>query len=684
LRKLLPTEEAALGSASESADSAAIPAFDPVKHLARVCLFVCCAAPPALAVGDARDDIRDLSLEELMNVEVTVASRSAQPLSKSPAAVYVITGDEIRRAGHSSVQEALRMVPGMLVGNWQTNTWDVTARGFTSGFNNNMLILIDGINVYDLFSSEGVRWQTQLIDVEEIDRIEVVRGPGAALWGQNAVNGVVHVITKKAADTQGLKTRALIGDEQRQGHVRYGASWGEDAFVRVWGLGQDRDALLGYAPDSSDTSFQDSELYKAGFRGDFGLDGGATLTVLSQAYFGRVGEQYDIGFPSAPFFQTVTDQTPENGGSLAVAWNRPREDGGADRVVTSYQRSNLRQVDFQSGQDIVDLDWQRTLPLNDRHTLTFGLGYRMVSSSLDGDFAYAFRPANSTIGSLRAFALDKWTIPSLDLELVAGAEAEYNDITGAEVQPTARALWAPNAEHALWASISRAVRIPSLIEVYRFNQFVDPQNPTDVFLDVGNEHLDAEELLAVELGWRVRPSESVALDFAAFYNDLDSLVTRELLPPFTQGPNTFFPQGFGNFGSAQAWGWEVALDAVLSERWRVRAAFARYGQDSEVDPASSDIGFPSGEDLTPEHIANVRSYFDLGQNWELDAALYYVDRMPAAGTPSYLRTDLRLGYAPTPDWRLTIGVQNATDPDHPENGGFRVERNVWVGLSFGR
>lgn len=673
-----------------SADTAPTPLAPPhpggpntVIPLPLVSASVLAALAP-LSGGEAGEDIQGLSLEELMNIEVSVASRSAQPVAKSPAAVYVITGDEIRRAGHTSIQEALRMAPGFLVGHWQTNTWDVTARGFTSRFNNNLLVLVDGVNVYDLFSAEGVRWHLQSIDIEEIERIEVIRGPGAALWGQNAVNGVVNVVTKKAADTQGTKLRTLVADEERQFHARHGASWGENSFVRTWVQGVDRDPLLGFAPGSSDTSHEGSELYKAGFRGDFGLSDGQTLSVISQAYVGRLGEGYTVGFPSAPYYQFVTDDTPQNGGSIALAWTRPREDGGADRIVTSYQRVNLKEIDFKQGQDIVDFDWQRRLPLSENNTLTFGLGYRMVASDLDGDFIYAFRPKHTTVGSLRAFALDEIRFPSIDLTLLVGAEAEHNDITGGEFQPTARAIWTPDPRNSVWGAVSRAVRIPSLVEIYRYNQYVDTNNPTDIFLDVGNEDLAAEELLAFELGWRSQISEQFAVDIVGFYNDLDSLVTREFAPPFTQGPNTYFPETYGNFGSAEAWGYELALDAVVTDRWRLRAAHTHYEQNSAVDPASDDVNFPSGAGLTPENISNLRSYLDLGSNWELDCGLYYVDVMSAAGTPSYVRTDVRLGYSPTPDWRFSIGVQNANDPDHPENGGYRVERNFWIGLSWRR
>jgi len=645
--------------------------------------FLTLSSPHPFAEGDAGEDVDELSLEELMNIEVTVASRSEQPLSKAPAAVYVLTGDEIRRAGHTSVMEAMRMVPGFLVGHWSTNSWDVTARGFTSSFNNNVLVMIDGVNVYDMFSSEGVRWHLQMIDLDDLDRIEVVRGPGAALWGQNAVNGVINIVTKNAADTLGAKSTLLVADEERQVRLRYGFALDEKSNIRVWAMGVDRDALRGFAPSGSDIDYQESELYRLGFRGDFALEDGATLSIFSRAYAGRLGERYDIGFPTPPFYQTIVDDTPETGGSLSAIWTQPHDDGGSDRIVASYQRYNLKEVDFVSHENLVDLDWQRRIPLSENHSLTFGLGYRFVGARLDGDYIYAFRPERFTTWNVRAFAIDQLSIPSWDLGLTLGAELENNDLTGTEFQPTARAIWTPTDEHSVWASVSRAVRTPSLYENYRYNQFVlGPA--TDIGLDVGNTGLEAEKLLAYEIGWRFRPEERVGVDVTAFYNDLDSLVTNEFLPPFTQGANTYFPASYDNFGSAESWGWEVGADAVLNERWRIRAAHTHFEQNNSIDAASTDSGFIDNARLTPENISNLRSYLDLGDDWELDIGLYYVDSLASIGTSPYLRTDLRLGYQPSPDWTFSVGVQNADDPKHREDGGYYVERNLWFSLSWRR
>lgn len=615
-----------------------------------------------------------------MNVEVTVASRSEQKLIDTPAAVYVISGDEIRRAGHTSVQEALRMVPGFLVGHWQSNTWDAVSRGFTSAFNNNMLVMIDGVNVFDWFSSEGVVWHLQEIDVEDIERIEVMRGPCAALWGQNAVNGAVNVITKRAADTQGVKVTSYLGQTERRAGVRYGGEM-DGGHFRVWSLVTDHEPLLDRGTGDP-IRYEQWTVGKVGFRGDWAYESGDSLSFFAEAYAARVGEGYSVGFPGPPYSGFVTDDTPENGGRLHAIWERPGDNGEGQRGVASYTRANLKEVDFEQNLDILDLDWQRSDRLSERQILTWGFGYRFVGANLDGDFAYAFKPEHSASYSLRAFAHDEFTFDSLDTRVVLGAQVEHNDFTGFEFQPTARAIWTPNDEHAVWGAVSRAVRTPSLYESYDYGQswFIPP---TDLDLSLGNEDLDAEELTAYELGWRYYPSERFAVDLTGFVNDLDELVTREFLAPYTSGGILVQPISYENFGSAQAFGLELGLDATLTDAWRIRAAYTSYRQLNDVDSASNS-GFTGQDGFVPKNIANLRSYYDLGNHWELDLGIYFADVISALATPAYLRTDARIGYSPNESWRFSLGVQNACDPSHPEDGGDLVERNVWFGLTFSR
>lgn len=630
--------------------------------------------------AEREEDLADLSLEELMNLEVSVASRSQQSIAQAPAAVYVLTGDEIRRAGHHSIQEALRMVPGFLVGHWQSTTWDATSRGFTSAFNHNILVLIDGVNVYTMMGTEGVRWHLEEIDLEDVERIEVVRGPGAALWGQNAVNGVINVVTKNSADTQGPAVRALVGINGEKSSLRYGGQLDDSGGTyRVWGVGSRNDGLVDSDGDELDN--EDWWIARLGARIDRPLEGGGLFSVIASAFEAEREHNYFIDFPDGSA-QFVSDETPERGQSLVATWDLPHSQGDRDRITSSYQHVTLDREDYDTRVDIVDLDWMRRTQLGDWNALTYGLGWRFVGWEFDGGFSYNFEPESSTNWSVRAFVLDEISMFDGDWRVILGAGVDHNDLTGTEVQPTLRTIVQAHPELTVWGAASRAVRTPSLLESYDYSQFYDALNDIN-YIFKGNDDLDAEEVYAFELGMRWHPHEKVSLDTVLFYNDLDHVVTNED-GTFTAGSPNIQEFTYGNLGEAEAWGYEIALDAVLTEIWRVRAAATHFEQNNDVASSSTDPLFQSNDNLFPENIANLRSYVDLGQHWELDLGLYFVDPIRDYSTPSYLRTDLRLGYNPTPELRFSIGVQNADDPHHPEDGGSFTRRNFWAGLSWSK
>ncbi len=656
-----------------------------MKHLPLAALLALVVSAPFARAGDpdvAQDDMTALSLEELMDIEVSVASRSRQKLSDAPAAVYVLTNEEIRRSGATSIQEALRMVPGFLVGHWQTTLWDATSRGFTSSFNHNLLVMIDGVNVYTMMTTEGVAWNLQEIDLVDVERIEVVRGPGAALWGNNAVNGVINVVTKHSKDTQGWQANSVFGNEGTKGALRYGGTFDDGGTFRVFSVASQHNAMSDYSTGEENHN-EDWWIARAGFRGDWNLEGESTLSVAANVFDSEKEQNYGIDLQNAPFFRSVHATTPEVGGSVVAALERPHADGDVDRFVASYLRNDKNRIDYRSQADVVDLDWQRRTALSSNQTLTYGMGWRFVAWVYDGGFSLNNKPEHGTVNNVRAFAFDEFAFPDKNLSVVLGAEIEHNDFTGLEFQPTARAMWQPTERHSVWSAISRAVRTPSLDENYDYSQAVNT-GPTDVYLWKGNTSIESEEVLAFELGWRWRACERLSFDTVAFYNDLDNVVTREDGAVFTQGGITYTPFTVGNHGAAQAWGVEIGSDVQLTEAWRVRTALTHFEQHNQVESSSTDAGFEDNNHLFPQTIANLRSYYDLGEHWELDAALYYVNSIHLYGTPAYLRTDVRIGYSPSPDWRFSIGVQNATDPAHPEDGGDQVARNVWAGLSWSR
>ena len=629
-------------------------------------------------------DITDLTLEQLMNVEVTVASRSEQKLLDAPAAVYVISGDELRRQGFTSIQEALRMVPGFFVARWTSNMWDVTARGFSRGFANQLLVMIDGINVYTPLWA-GVWWHLQEIDMADVERIEIIRGPGASVWGQNAVNGIVNVVTKPTSQTQGWRADTVLGDEERRAATRFGGMLGDDDYYRVYAVASDHDPLVDSTGDAID--FEDWQIGKAGFQCDWNLVGGDKLRLLGNAYTASIGEEYFIALPVAPYLTYAQDHTPKTGANLLCSWEHASSGGTTDKVVAVYSRDNQKQIDFQLQIDSFDVDWSRRQPLASENTLTYGLGYHFVASDLPGRFTYTFDPAKTTTYTARAFVQDEIAFPAHDFRLVLGTEVENNGYTQNEIQPSVRGIWTPTETQAVWAAVSRVVRTPSIEENYvRFR--IPQANPGEFDIYTGSKDVDAEDLLAYEIGWRVQPADDIALDMTAFYNDYANMVTRELGTPYVQAGNTYTPLEYDNLGRAEAWGFELGADWVATANWHMRAGYAFFEQNNQIDSTSTDTGFKRIARSYPQNQANLRSYLDLGDDWELDCGVYYVDAVSYLDNPAYIRTDVRLGYNPTPNWRFSLGVQNALRERHPEEGqdqigvGSEIERNVYVGLSW--
>ena len=628
--------------------------------------------------SDPREpDLMQLSLEELMQIPVTLASRGSQPLQDTPAAVYVLTGDEIRRAGFTSIPEALRMVPGFQVARFSSFGWDLTARGFSGGFSSDLLVMIDGIEVYTpLFA--GVWWELQEILIEDVERIEVVRGPVASLWGANTVNGIVHVITKSAHDTQGTLTSLTAGPEEQRLGYRFGAPLGARGAWRGWMLGTHHEPLV----DSSGDPLPEGDwgMVRAGFRGDWTTLNGDRWLVHGNLYSASIGEEYFVASPTPPFSTTVIDSTPKTGLQIFGSWERGDEDD-TTRAQVWYTRDNQQQVDLSIAIDTLNLQLMRSLRTG-AHKWLFGAGYRLDLSDLEGDFTLTYDPEERARSTFSVFGQDEISLRD-NLRLTVGTQMEHNDFTGFEIQPTLRGVWEPRENHVLWSALSRAVRTPSLQE--NDVRYLIPQGGGNFIELRGSPDLEAERLLGGELGYRFRPAPPLAVDLVAFYNDFDNLQTLEDGTPHSSGGNTFFPLVFDNKAQAESWGVELALDWVLSERWKLRAAYTYFTLESEIDSDSSDLFFSDSDGSTPHNQANLRSYLDLGAGWELDGAVYYVDRRPLFDTDSYIRTDLRVGLRAAPGVRMSLGVQNAFEELHREaDPGIYVETNAYFALTVER
>lgn len=583
------------------------------------------------------DDLANLSLEELMSVEVTIASRDEQELSEVAAAVYVVTGEEIRAAGHASVQEALRMVPGFYVSRWTDNAWDVTSRGFGTGLSNlnlaylnQLLVLVDGVSQFSpLFA--GVWWSALDLDVADIERIEVIRGPGGILWGTNAVHGVVNIVTKDSAKTLGPRVTIQHGTNDQHLGVRYGGRLGERTTFNVWTKGAnyeqfDEVGVPGY--DFGWTSVS------AGARLDHEDDEGRHYRLSTRLHDVEIG-WFDTAF--------VPDDQRFKGFQIEGSLRDP--DKGSELTVWLDLDEKLEPFTFRSQVWTFDVNYQRQFSFAENHGLTLGGGYRKVWSELVGlDTTFLeFSPEELALDTFRAYALETWRFPEAKAELTVGATVEHNDFTQFEVQPTIRGTWKPTEKVLLWAALSRAVRTPSIEErtssgpLYRPTEF------------------QSEQLHAFELGVRSQLSSSLAVDLALFRNDYVDL-------QFEQFDGTSFY--YTNAAEGEAWGVELAIDAKPTERLTVRSAASlldgsheAFGVDLETD------------DYHPELLLNTRLYYDLGHDVSLTAAGYAVESLGEGFEGGeYFRFDARLAWNPNENLELFVGGQNIGDPRHSELG----------------
>lgn len=605
-------------------------------------------------------DLRELSLEDLMQIEVSIASRHDEKVADVPAAVYVLTGDELRRQGVTSVQEALRMVPGFHVARWRTQGFDVASRGFTGGlselnqsFMSQLLVMVDGVSLYSPVMA-GVWWPLLDVPIDDVERIEIIRGPAGTLWGTNAMNGVVHVITKHASDTQGGQLDATVRTEITSGDLRYGGKLGEDSWFRAWtsttyqaGMRGDRDG--------------DWTMNSVGWRSDWNVDESSRARVLGTFYVGDFG----------PTYEEEDDQN--KAGGFASALYETGDDAVQHRLQASFwlDHQTLPDVptsDFRQDVQTFDLEWTRRHSVGEADSVSYGLGGRVVQASLASDDGYIdFDPEFQRVWSARAFGQGEFAVDALDSKFVVGLQVEETSIDDVQLQPNARWLWRADEETSVWASVARAVRTPSL-EERDIVQHLDPSDPAPFF--VGDPDFDAETLLAYEIGVRTRLAERVTADVTAFYNEYDDLQTFEDVDGFTAT--------YGNEGSAIARGVEAAVDVDATERLRFRTAYTYFEMNFQADGSDSVFGpIEDRDDLIPVHHANLRAYYDLGDHWEVDGAVYYVDRLPYFDVDSYVRVDVRLGWRPRAGLELAIGAQNLNDPEHEEAGPPEVERSFW-------
>ncbi len=638
-------------------------------------LVMLCGQLSAVPQGGDDVDLLSMSIEDLMNVEVTSVSKKAEKLFDAPAAIYVVTHEDMHRSGVTSIPEALRMVPGLQVANVSGNMWAISSRGFNSWYSNKLLVLIDGRSVYSSIFG-GVFWGLQDVLMEDIDRIEVIRGPGGTLWGANAVNGVINIITRKASESQGLYVTSGGGTEELGfGGVRYGGKISEDAYFRVYAKYYNRDEQKLANEQNGPDHW---EKVQSGFRMDWDCSADNHLTVQGDIYktlFGSdmasmVGESEGTGGNILGRFSHSF--SPDSEMSLQVYY---------DRVEQNYH------IGLRTLTDVIDVDFQHQFKLDEQQDIVWGLGYRFSADHIDQTTFFQISPTARNMNLFSGFIQDEIQL-SDTLSLTFGSKFEHNDHTGFEVQPNARISWALNARHFLWSAVSRAVRTPSRTDEDQrlLGSWVDQSNIHYVSQKLGSRKLDSEELIAYELGYRFQPADKLSFDFTAFYNDYDRLrasvshVDTSNLPAFVLVNSVF-----DNAMDGKAYGAELAVNWNVTDHWKLAGSYTYLQMQMHLDEGG-DVGSERG---APYNQFNIRSFLNITDDLHFDTMLYYVDNVPMVDMDNYIKLDARLGWDVNDHVELSLVGQDLLDSQHPEfadtysvNGNTEIQRRFYARLSL--
>ncbi|MBC2695788.1 MAG: TonB-dependent receptor [Desulfobacteraceae bacterium] len=638
-------------------------------------MLLCSMAGSAKAAAIASTDLTELSLEELMNIEITSVSKKPERLADAVAAIFVISQDDIRRSGVTSIPEALRMVPGINVARIDSNKWAITSRGFNGRFANNLLVLIDGRIVYTP-SCSGVYWEVQDTLMEDVDRIEVIRGPGATLWGANAVNGVINIITKSVADTQGGLVAIGTGTEELGfGGVRYGTVMGEATYGRFYAKGFKRDEFV---HTTGDDAGDDWNMLRGGFRLDSLLYGHAPVTVQGDIYQGNINQTLNLATLSVPFSQTFEDKSEVSGWNLLTHWQHTLSPTSDFTLQIYYDRTDRDDAVYGEIRDTFDINFQHQFAAGERHDVIWGLGYRYTHDDFSNSGTFSLDPDSRNDELFSAFLQDKITLIKNCLWLTIGSKFEHNDYTGFEIQPNGRLFWAPYPKHKLWAAVSRAVRTPARFEhdVRVLNLVLPPFSPNNpnsfpIALTVmGDPDYESEELLAYELGYRFVPANALSIDLAIFYNDYDNLRRSEMETRVFQDIYMEQPLRFDNGLKGKTYGLELAAVWQAADWWRWDIAYSYLRIDIDTRFEKDNIQNSDG----PQHQASLRSAVKLSKDLDLDFWLRYVDDVKAVivksqsrlEIDSYFTLDIRLAWQLNDNVEIALVGQNLLDDKHPE------------------
>jgi iron complex outermembrane receptor protein len=620
-------------------------------------------------------DAASEELYKLFDSEIFSLSKKNENAFDAASSIYVLSSEDLRRSGSNSIPEALRLVPGLQVARIDGHKWAISSRGFNSQFSNKMLVMVDGRTVYTPVFS-GSFWDVQDYLLEDVDKIEVIRGSGGAIWGANAVNGIINIITKNAVDSQGGYASGTIGNQDRFiGEVRYGGVTKDLNHYRVYAKQLHRGEMRKINGNrDNDDGYRQSQ---AGFRYDIRSIQGSTVAIHGDVRQGKANDYFD--FTSGGYSADEPTHKNSRGANIAINWERDISKKSSFTLQTYIDYDQFdTQVLARDGRT-ADIDFQYFYDFNKRHHLVFGAGYRLISDKINEEpltndvVVLDYRDKRSD-QIFSAFLQDKIGLIADVLYLTIGSKFENNDYTGFEFQPSAKLTLFPSRTQTAWASVSRAVRTPT-----RAEESISITLPSGTKAQAGDSDYESEEVIAYEAGYRIKPTRTSLIDVAFFYNDYSKLRTFNL------------KNGFGatttNFGEGESYGAEITAKLQANNNWRLEAGYEFLKLDVRNNristESSSQIDTAEGE--SPEGQFRLRSNYNITPKVEFDNIYYYVDSLPNSGTngvPSYSRFDTRIGYLFSPNIEFSIGAQNITDRRHQEFKGALFANSTEVGRTI--
>jgi iron complex outermembrane receptor protein len=639
--------------------------------------------------------LKEMSLEELSQIEVTTPSKEPVPAFRTPVAISVITAEQIRRSGATSIPEALRLSPGVEVARIDGNKWAIGIRGFGDRFSRGVLVLIDGRTVYTPLLA-GTYWEVQDTMMEDIDRIEVICGPGGTIWGPNAVNGVINIITKNSKDTNGMLATAGGGNEE-QGFAgfRYGGGNGRNLNYRVYGKGFTR----GPEDHPDHQNFDDWRAAQAGFRLDWARNKAESLTLQGDMYTEEAGESVSAISYTPPYSTIANANADLSGGNVMARWTKAISDGNDIQIQTYYDRTNRHEPNFGDLRNTFDVDFLQHLHLAERNEVSWGLGARFsLADNIQVVSGLTFLPNKRTDQLFTGFLQDDITLIQDKVTLTLGTKALHTNFTGAGFEPSGRLLWTPDQKQTVWAAYTHALRTPSDAEEnFYLSGYIGPgPNGTQFFARFNaNSHFAPEQLNGYEFGYRRLIGSTFYLGLAAFYNHYHNLVDEEItgsvyLEDNPPPAHLLLPAQFGNGLLGTTKGGEIAPSWQILPFWQMRGSYSFLQMDVEQAPLSRNVqSLSSINGASPRHEVPIHSSMDLPKKLSFDVDWRYVSALTGQLVPAYSTADARLAWKYARDWELALVGRNLLQPAHGEYRGdpgplVEIRRSAYAKLTWMR